>query len=276
MNNLIISEFRKITTTKTWWALLIPIVIVAVLMNWIGSALSNNADVFKNTGQYAPFSLITITFAFVIASYIISIFGIISVGNEFRHRTITASLLIAPSRTAFIGAKVIVVAGFGAFYGVVIAAFSALGATFAGLNGYPPFASMLVVSLAGIIYTILWTVLGAGIGAIIPNQVGAILGTLGVRLIGELILSSLFAALGVKGVGDYLPGGSGTGSVFVIAIDRFLADWSTGLATLRDYFPISSITDVLGSWWVPALVFLAYSALIGGGGWYLIKNRDIS
>ena len=102
--------------------------------------------------------------------------GIFAVTGEFRHQTITGTLLAAPRRGRLLAAKVLVHAALGALLAVVAAAVNLavaipwLSAQHISLSG--PFDVALVVT-GGVAAGALFGAAGVGLGALISNQTAA-------------------------------------------------------------------------------------------------------
>jgi ABC-2 type transport system permease protein len=123
------------------------------------------------------------------------VIGILCITNEFRHGTITPTLLVSPIRHRVVLAKVVasVVVGLvlGLAAGAIITAVVALDG-----GGTDDVGSLLA---GGALVAGLYAVLGVGLGAILRNQVGAIIGA----LVYLLLLENLIGL--VPGVRDVLP-----------------------------------------------------------------------
>ncbi len=130
-------------------------------------ALSNPASV--RTVYGVPFE----------AGYLmLLILGVLLICGEFRHRTITPTFLATPRRSRVLAAKVITAALAGLVMGIVLTAFSAtLGAIVIAARGYPVLLTsndvprLLLLMVLGLS---VWCVFGLGFGALLRNQVAAI------------------------------------------------------------------------------------------------------
>ena len=183
--------------------------------------------------------------------------GIISVTSEFRHGTITPSLLVVPDRVrltlAKLGAALIV----GLVLGLVATGLSALVGSLilnardiANQLSGSDVAKMIA---GGTIATALYAALGVGVGALVRNQVGAVVGSLVYLFVFEQLLTIAkplrdpVAKYGFGGVGNGLTG--------------------TGDPTAA-HPPLDQ---------VPAgLLFAAYCAIFLIAGIALMKRRDIT
>ena len=102
------------------------------------------------------------------------VIGILCITNEFRHGTITPTLLVSPDRIRLVLAKVVASLLVGLVLG--LAACAIIAAVVAVAGGETDDALELIAG--GAILAGLYAVLGVGLGAIIRNQVGAIIGAL--------------------------------------------------------------------------------------------------
>lgn len=308
MGNLIKAEFRKILTTKVWWALLIPTVLlaffwafgVAGLAESIGEALKEELRDAPEAEQVLgadldgiieslPLAVIALARSMNVTVIFPMIFGALAFASEIQRKTITTTLLTAPSRAQVLIAKSVTYATWGAGFGLVIALFAVLG-SLAGAGSYFPGAGdTILIVLAGVISCVLWTLLGVGFGALLGSSVGAIV----TLLIYGLIVGPLGDIVLVNLVGEYVPGtlpnGASNGLAGSTAGDALVA----GLQSLSD----SSLVQIFGpevfdgivlgarfaagglgslAWWASGLIFLAWAGVVLAFGLVMVKRRDIT
>jgi ABC-2 type transport system permease protein len=180
------SELLKLRTTRTFYALVGSAMGLVLLIVGIAAAAATFSSTDLNPGR----DLLTIA---SLTSLFGIVLGILAVGSEFRHGTITPTLLVIPDRRRLMVAKLIVhfFAGllFGLLtfllaWGVMAAIFSARGID-TGLGGGGDARAMLIgMALA----TALYAAFGVGIGAVVRNQVGAIVGTLAYIFVVETLI----------------------------------------------------------------------------------------
>ena len=133
--------------------------------------------------------------------------GILGVAGEFRHQTITSTLLAAPRRGRLLTAKVVVHAGLGALLAIVAAAVNlAVAVPWLSAQGVPLSGPVDVaqVLIAGVAAGALFGAAGAGLGALIPNQTAAVT----VSLVWLLAAEGLVVSLTSSGINRWLPGGA--------------------------------------------------------------------
>jgi ABC-2 type transport system permease protein len=205
MSEQLRSELLKIRTTRTVAAFLVAAValtLLSVLVEGFSAQLDELAgeDMQRTLiGDYGASN------AVLLAAFA----GLILVTSEFRYGTIRPTLLFEPRRRVFLAAKLAAAALMGLLFGVVCVVLS-FGAGFAVLavrdvdvELTPAHTSVL---LGGpVLASALTAMLGVAIGALIRNQVGAIVTLIVYALVVEALL---FATL--PSVGRYLPAAAGS------------------------------------------------------------------
>jgi ABC-2 type transport system permease protein len=178
------------------------------------------------------------------------------VSTEYRHGTITPSLLVVPDRARLVLAKLAahLVAGLliGALaYGlcaVLVLPILNERNVDTALEG----SELVKIIVGGSIAAALFAALGVGLGALVRNQVGAIVGA----------LAYVFVIEPLVGI---IPG-----------VDDIVAKW--GLGGLSDGLAAGtsdSDVDLFGQ--VPAgLIFAGYVAVFLVAGIYLMRRRDVT
>lgn len=250
MGNAIKSELIKLRSTRTFlWNVIAALGIVALISAAIG-AFDNPGDPdFASPIDAELLGLATLPqyFAFVL--------GVLAVSTEFRHGTITPSLLAVPNRARLLAAKLVshLVIGFLLALASLIVVYVFAGGIYS-LRGYETefFTSEAFKLAAGVLAGgALFAGLGVGLGAIIRNQVGAIMAGLGLIFIVEPLLTI------VPKVGD------------------FFLDYGIGASS--DALTGSSFTDdpALGQL-DGGLVFFGYVALSVVVGFIIFRRRDVT
>jgi ABC-2 type transport system permease protein len=135
------------------------------------------------------------------------LFGILLMSGEYRHGTITPTFLATPRRERVLTAKVLVAA----LAGLLLAALAALAAVGIGL----PWLSARDVSVpAGdlvqnggglLVSSAFWGALGVGVGALVKNQVLAVVLALVWVFVAETLIAALLGLVGADVIGAYLP-----------------------------------------------------------------------
>ena len=133
-------------------------------------------------------------FAPLFIAYIIGLIGVFSMGHEYRHGMIRATLTALPSRTAVLVAKgvvVVVVSVLAAFACVLVALLSAV--TFG--VGMPTFTGFREITLGTLIFTALFSLSGLAYSAITRNQTAAVALLLLVPTVIETIIQAVILAI---------------------------------------------------------------------------------
>ena len=249
MTALIRSELLKIRTTRGWYAYLIVVVLLTGLA--VAAELGSTADGERGGLDFQVGLVDTAGFAALLAI----ILGITIVTTEFRHGTVTPTLLAAPHRERVIAAKAVA--------GVLVAVLLALLAFAVVAAVALPWLTLVDADLQlgegevgkraaqVLLSAILWAFMGVAIGTLVQSQVAALVGTLIWIFLGETLLIGLFGLLDIDGLASYLP---------FQALDG--ADGSSG-------------GDLL-SYWPAVGVSLGWVALLGGLGTERTRRRDIT
>ena len=248
MSALVSSELLKVRTTRGWWAYLI----VIVLITGIGTA--------GQVGSATPEDRETVSFmsdlvgTVGLAGLLALILGITVVTTEFRHGTITPTLLAAPRRELVVAAKTIattlVALGFALLSLLVVVGVALPWLTL--VDATPELDGEVTTRLAQqFLAVVLSALIGVAIGLVVHNQVAALVGTLVWIFVVENLLWGLFALLDVDDAVKYLP---------------FRALDATG----------GSGGDQALSYGPAVVVSLAWIAVIGGAGIVRTLKRDIT
>jgi ABC-type transport system involved in multi-copper enzyme maturation permease subunit len=261
---LIRAELLKIVTTRLWWGLLIGVVAGAALFAGLAAGLAGMGPAGQPTGPGVsePATVRGVYTAGLSISYLIALsLGIIVMSGEYRHQTMTATVLTSPHRIRIVLAKLAALAVAGVGYGVVTVLSGVLigapiilargGSARLLSDGIPRALALAVLAVA------LWAVLGLGVGTLIRNQVVALLVAIGVAWLAEPLFSYLLNELDWGFVAKYFP---------TSATSALVSPPSSNGGFTMAYLP----------WWGGALVLLGYAAVSGAFGAALTLRRDIS
>ncbi len=227
MKNQIVSEYRKLLTTRTGWGLLVGL-LALVAVGVVGVMVDATPAALAAPLSAGPFLSVPlgVTWVFVM------ILGLRSFTDEFRHGSIVPTLLADPQRRRVLAAKLVVAAGAATVFAIAAASLSlVIGATWLVIEGvtievalWPLavwFGKLLLVNL-------LWSAIGVGVGLAVRHQVAAIVGS----IVSVLIVENLLFGI-IPGIGGYLPGQASaavagiTGAVLApIAGAMVLAAWA--------------------------------------------------
>jgi ABC-2 type transport system permease protein len=163
---------RSTRTALALFAAMLGLVLLAVLLHGSGFAAEDLARKSNQLEVFAPGELLGALFA--------SLLGAMSFTGEFRHGTIRPTFLVTPWRSRVVAAKVwtcvLIGAGFGLAAGAVAAAVGTATLSARGVDvrlDAGDYALMLAGGAAG---SALWAAIGVGVGAVVRNQVPALVG----------------------------------------------------------------------------------------------------
>lgn len=162
------------------------------------------------------------------AAVAIVVLGILVTAGEHRHRTIVASLLFEPRRGRLLCAKIAVVGAIGLVIGAA-ASVIAVGVGALGLRSRDIGLDLGGGEVAAIVvgttcYVGVTAIIGCAVGALVREQVTAVVATLGVIWIADPLISQV-----VADVGRFGPGGLGK-SLTGAPVDDGLSAVSAGIA----------------------------------------------
>ena len=252
MTRLVGSELFKLRTTRTFYGLtLISLGLILVIVILVSALTDFQPDEEILTDMLgAGFFMQAITL----------LLGILIVTSEFRHGTITPSLLVVPNRTTLTLVKLVAALLIGLIIGLltalVISGVTALVLAIRGLDTGADLSTFIELVVGGALAAALYAGLGVGLGALIRNQVGAIIG----------VLVWLFVLEGLVGL---IPG-----------LDEIVPKYGlngvrAGLTGAEDGGGGPDSLELLGQ--VPAgLVLAGYVAVFMVAGLILMRRRDIT
>ncbi len=262
IGQLVRSELRKVTSTRLWWGLLIGAVAYTAIQAGVSAAFAGmdpGAGAPPTPGLDSPEALRGVyAGSMMTGTYIFAmILGITGMTGEYRYQTVTATFLASPRRERVVVAKMAAHLLVGVVYGLValVTAF-VVGAVVIAARGHAlglDSGSLWRSALLSVVAIALWTVLGIGIGTLIRNQVAAILIAVFISFLLEPLVSFGLSALGLDGVGKWLP--------------------TNASAALTS--PSQSYLHYL-DWWAGGLVLLGYAVLFAALGVALSVRRDIT
>lgn len=164
---LLRAEIIKLRTTRTFYALAGVAVGLSLLITLL---VATRTEPTRD-------SVLTDVFTNDVSSLFIMILGIVGITGEWRHRTITSSLLAMPDRVRFLGAKTLAFAAAGLLLAIAIAVATAV-AGLAILESRdlptPPISEIAEQGLRNAAVAALLGALGVAIGSLIRNQPTAI------------------------------------------------------------------------------------------------------
>lgn len=258
----IAAEFRKTFSTRVWWVLLLILVgYVAFIAGILGFAFSVDTG-----GTPLPLDVAPLVYSMVTAiGYVFPvIFGALSVTGEVRHRTLTPTFLVTPTRGIVLAAKLVVGGVVGAVYGLAgVLTVVGLGAViFGATDGDPMLDQPDVWALLNriVLAMALWGLVGVGLGVLVPSQIGSIVAILAFTQLVEPIARTAGAFIEwLDPVVRFLPGAAGDALVGA----SIFSVMSGGAG------------DPL-EWWQGGLVLLAYAIVFAVIGNFTFWRRDVT
>jgi len=267
------SELTKQLTTSIWWILAIALVAyVAFTASVLAFALAaSTTGALPGEGQ-APqvpeeaLPALIYSVATAVGYVFPLLIGTLMVTTEFRHKTLTPTFLATPRRGVALSAKLVVGIVLGALYAVLGVA-SSVGPGAAILAGFgldAQLASGDTWALIGrmLIAFVLWVLVGIGVGAVVRNQVVAIVIVLVFTQFLEPVGRFVAAFVeGLSGFTAYLPGAA--------------SDTLVGASVFTMSMGAGSESTTL-EWWAGGLVLLAYALVLLIIGHFTSWRRDVT
>jgi len=207
MKPLLLAEILKLRTTRTFVALVAAALLLSLLVVVLTATLGSDF-----TARDVK-SLFTADFT----GLFILLLGVMGMAGEWRHRTITGTVLAAPDRLRLLGAKTLSYAAAGVVLSLIVTVtimlvgsiiLSARGEVTAGTG------DLLDVLWRNVLVAALLGALGVGIGGLLRNQVVAIVGILFFSFVVEPTLVGLVPDVGHFGPTTGAPNG-------IIQVDPF-------------------------------------------------------
>ena len=207
MNSAVRAELFKQRSTPTGlgvFAAMLGLVLFVVLLHGLGLG-AENFDSRSNQ--------VTVLFGWgeVLGALFAALLGAMSITGEIRHGTIRPTFLVAPRRARVVAAKVVasmlIGAGFGLTAGAVSAGVGTAALSARGIDVRLDAGDYALLIVGGAAAAALWAVIGVGVGAVVRNQVSALVGIVVWLLFVENLLVGDIA--GVGNIGRLLPGAAG-------------------------------------------------------------------
>jgi ABC-2 type transport system permease protein len=203
MIRLIRAELTKLATTRVVYGMAAAMAAFAFLTLIAGIAYAGR----DGSPSLSADSLPTIVAAPVtLLSGAALLLGILGMTTEFRHQTVTQTFLVTPDRGRVVAAKLVAYPLAGIALAVSILAFTAAVATgWLAAKGLTPTlldVRLGRVLLGAVLAAGLCGLLGVGVGALVRNQVAALVGVAVWVLLVEGLLMSL---LNAPSLGRWLP-----------------------------------------------------------------------
>ncbi len=250
---LLRSELRKLFTTRLWLWLLLGALAFAALISIITLATDGvqgnpNPRLSTDAGLRNLFAGIAAGAVFAI------VLGAVGMTGEFRHQTATPTFLASPHRGRVVVAKLITYALAGLGYGLACTAL-VLAVALPWLAAKNIDVSVTgdgipAVIAAAIAVSAVYALLGVGVGALVRNQIAAVVGTLIYLFVLEGLISNIPK---VRDYYKWFPGGAA----------QALTQGQSSQYTLLEP-------------WQGGLLLAAYGLAFALAGTYLAVRRDVT
>jgi ABC-type transport system involved in multi-copper enzyme maturation permease subunit len=188
------AELLKIRSTRTTVGIVLGMIALVLLFSLLSGLVTKAPSLVSAEDQRGLLSVGSLAGVFS------ALAGIMLVTSEYRFGTIRPTFLFTPRRSRVVAAKLAAgllagilfgVVGEGLGFGIGYASLAGRGIEYA-LNGGET-TLLLLGTLAGVA---LWGALGVGVGMIVRNQVGAIIGLLAWGFVAENLLFAFVPSVG--------------------------------------------------------------------------------
>jgi ABC-2 type transport system permease protein len=260
-------EWLKTRTTRMWWILLLVMVAyVLMIAAFITFSFSAVPDDAVAEGAPSLDNKSTLLAAYTLGlplGYVFPVvLGVLAVTTEYRYQTLTPTFLGEPRRGLVLSAKLIVGLAIGLAAGILALGSSvAASAPIVVLTDHPSLLDDPAVwrSLGqACLGMALWAGIGVGLGALLRNQVAAVVVIIAFsQLVEPLARLGLNAWSATRDIAQFLPGAA--------------ADAMAGASL----YNIGSTAQLL-EWWQGGLVLAGYAALFCVLGGWLTLRRDVT
>jgi hypothetical protein len=245
VSDLLRAELLKLRTTRTFLGFVTVALGLSLLIAVLVAAIPDDLTIDDAR------DLLTVD----TSGLFVLLLGAIGMTGEWRHRTITSSVLAAPDRIRLLAAKVLAYAAAGALLSLVVTVtVAAVSSTILSARGFPTagIGDVFDVLWRNLLIAALFGAIGVATGAIVRNQVAAVVGL----IIASFVLEPALAAA-VPDIERFLPFGGAASSILG--------------GTFEDEVDADLLSPALG-----ALVLTAWAAGLSVLGAVLLKQRDLT
>jgi ABC-2 type transport system permease protein len=252
ITRLVRAEWTKLLTTRVWIGLLLGSCVLVGGFATLFTAFAGDADSGISPVGTADYEQLALAVS-ANATVLFIVLGIIGTTQEYRHRTATPTFLASPHRGRVIIAKLLAYAVAAIPMAVIVIAVDVLVVSvYAGARGAAPSLSGDNLRVLGGAWAalVIYTVIGVGVGALIRNQVGAIIGALGWIFLVEPLLTIIPGFDDV--ITKWFPSGAANAAAGTADSDSALDQIPAGL------------------------LLAAYAAAFVAAGIVIVRRRDVS
>ncbi len=256
MRNLVKSEFRKAFSTKLLWILNLSALGFVLLSVVLGVYLTPGPPGAEDANVLLVPAAVTNIFSSAgSASIFVIILGIIAMSGEYRNQTITSTFLATPRRQSVIFAKVIAYSIIAFVIAVIMwVSVVVVASLLLTTVEHAPIEWNSVFEILGgtILGLVLYAILGVAIGALITNQVAAVV----ITLVWIFVVEALLTVF-VDWLGKWLPGG---------ALNSILQATNTSGIGGTEALSVSAA----------ALLLIAYTVVFAAAAVFTTNRKDIT
>lgn len=277
MSALVRSELRKYLSTRMAWGMPLAMFLSGLAMAGLTAAFTLYGSVAMGAAELdlrealpnLALARMVYTGGITFGYLLTLVLGVLSMGQEARHRTATGTFLAAPRRSRVVLAKVLALVVIAVGNGVAHLAGALLsGGVLLAVNDLPVFpepGELLRTLALALLVLVLWSLMGLGLGVLIPNQVAALFIAVALAWIVEPLLGWGLSLLeGWDVAARYFPSQASTATLSLWeGLDPQLVQFMGGSAGALP-------------WWGGALTLVAYAAVLSAVGAWLTGRRDIT
>lgn len=249
---LLAAEVRKLTTVRSTWILTF-IGLALVVLQVGATVVAGLLEPFTGSPDQVADAMTAVGGN----SAIVLVVGLLSMTTEFRHGTVGRTLQLTPSRTRVLVAKLaagaVYAVGFVVLAALTVAITLWIGALVQGVSLQPD-GQAFETFWQGLVGSVLTAVLGVAFGALVRQQIVAVV----VALVWIFIVENLFAAL-LPDIGRWFP--------FQALNGLFIPEAAMSQMPDGAFVPLTA---------GPALaVFAAYVVVFSVAAGALLRYRDV-
>jgi ABC-2 type transport system permease protein len=192
----------KLRTVRASWGFLI------VALGLAGLFTAGNIGSEPDEGRFDPEFQTRLVLDGTSPAVILGLLlGMVLFTSEFRHGTITRTLLVVPRRNRLLAAKLLGGAAIGVgLFVLTLLVTACVAAIWLGILDVPLESGDVAEAVArGLAGAVIAGVAGAAVGGLVHSQVGALVGALLWIFLVEALVGVLLGLVDLDGVADYLP-----------------------------------------------------------------------
>ncbi len=194
MINQLRAELLKIRSTRTTIGLLVGLIVLALLFTILTCTLSPMSQLLTEQNQLSLLS------SGSIAGVFSALAGIMLFTSEYRFGTIRPTFLFSPSRNRLIVTKIVAGALSGLVFGLIgeglVFSIGMMILKIRGVSVVMTGANITELLVGAVVGAALWGVIGVAVGAVFPNQVGAVISLLAWGFVVENLVFGFLSKIG--------------------------------------------------------------------------------